>query len=242
MTRRMTCHQYDALLARDLEGELSPEERLSADAHLLDCGRCAALRAELVHIAAAARELPLISPSRDLWDGIAARIEAPVIALGATAERSIARRRTLWFVAAAAALVVATAGTTYFITRATYDARQPQLAGAESGAPAPSIGDPAGAAGTVLVADGQPSASDAAFDREVVQLRALFGQRRPDLDSATVALLERNLQIIDQAIAESRAALAKDPGSALLNRQLHNALGKKVQVLRTAALLPVGAN
>ena len=241
MTQRMTCHEYDALLAGDLEGELSPEERRSADAHLLECGRCAVLRAELLQIAAAARELPLISPSRDLWDGIAARIEAPVIALGPTTERGIGRRQRLWVVAAAAALVVATAGTTYVITKATVEANRSPVAGAESGA-TPRIDDSAGASGTSLVTNSQTSPADAAFDREVVQLRALLEQRRPDLDSATVALLERNLQIIDQAIAESRAALAKDPGSALLNRQLHNALGKRVQVLRTAALLPVGTN
>jgi hypothetical protein len=237
----MTCHEYDALLARDLEGDLSPEERRSADAHLLDCGRCTALRAELVDIATAAAALPAISPSRDLWDGIAARIEAPVIALGAQSEPGTARRRSWRFAAAAAALVVATAGTTYVITSATFNARQPQLA--DAGPPATDPGNDASstASGGTLVSATRTS-SDAAYDREVVQLRALLEQRRPDLDSATVALLERNLRIIDQAIAESRAALAKDPGSALLNRQLHSALGKRVQVLRTAALLPVGTN
>jgi hypothetical protein len=70
----------------------------------------------------------------------------------------------------------------------------------------------------------------------------MLEQRRPTLDTATVAVLERNLAIIDAAIAESRAALERDPDSVLLNRQLHNALGRKVQVLRTAALLPSGAD
>ena len=232
----MTCHEYDALLARDLEDELSAEERRSADAHLLECGRCAALRAELVAIAAAARDLPLISPSRDLWDGIAARIDTPVVALAAPTERAagtVGRYRNGWLAAAAAALIVATAGTTYVLTRASFDDRQGQVAiGTVPGA---GLNGPA----VTTVGDRTTSPSDAAFDREVVQLRALLEQRRPNLDSATVALLERNLRIIDQAIAESRAALAKDPGSALLNRQLHNALGRKVQVLRTAALLPV---
>ena len=232
--KTMTCHDYDALLARDLEGELSPEDRRSADAHLLDCRRCTALRAELVAIAAAASELPVITPSRDLWDGIAARIETPVVTLGAPAQRGGGRHRTGWLAAAAAALVVATAGTTYMITKANLDGGESQLAvGGEASGPA---GEP----GATLVSETSPSA--AAFDREVVQLRALLEQRRPNLDSATVALLERNLRIIDLAIAESRAALEKDPGSALLNRQLHNALGKKVQVLRTAALLPIETN
>jgi hypothetical protein len=241
MTQRMTCHEYDALLARDLEGELSLEERRSADAHLIDCSRCSTLRAELLGIAAAARELPLISPSRDLWDGIAARIDAPVLALQPAAGRSAGGRR-LRMLAAAAALVAATAGTTYVITRASFGSGESQIAGTQPDDASPRVGDSAGHAGVVLASDTATNAADAAFDREVVQLRALLEQRRPNLDSATVAILERNLRIIDQAIAESRAALEKDPGSVLLNRQLHNALGKKVQVLRTAALLPIETN
>jgi hypothetical protein len=233
----MTCHEYDALLARDLEGELSPEERLAADAHLTACARCAGLRAELVGIATAARSLPVMSPSRDLWDGIAARIEAPVASIGAARERVSTRGRTLRMAAAAAALIIVTAGTTYIFTKTAYEPGQAEVVSNDA-TPLPGAGTAEGAISTTVVSDVRTTA-DAAFDREVVQLRNLLEQRRPDLDSATVALLERNLQIIDRAIAESRAALAKDPGSALLNRQLHNALGKKVQVLRTAALLPV---
>jgi hypothetical protein len=45
--------------------------------------------------------------------------------------------------------------------------------------------------------------------------------------------------IIDGAIRESRAALARDPASALLNEQLTNALEQKVELLRAAVLLPV---
>lgn len=241
MNQHMTCHEYDALLARDLEGELSPEERRSADAHLTDCGRCSALRAELVGIAAAARELPLMSPSRDLWDGIAARIDTPVLSLQPPAVGNASGRRFRLF-AAAAALVVATAGMTYVITLASVGRGASQTATTVPDETGPRFGDSAGNAGVVLAADAATRAADAAFDREVVQLRALLEQRRPNLDSATVAILERNLQIIDRAIAESRAALEKDPGSVLLNRQLHNALGKKVQVLRTAALLPIETN
>jgi hypothetical protein len=144
----------------------------------------------------------------------------------------------VWLAAAAAALVVATAGTTYVLTMASVNDREPQVAVGDSPTGNTEPGAVGGSAVTE-VGDRETSASDVAFDREVVQLRALLDQRRPNLDSATVALLERNLRIIDQAIAESRAALARDPGSALLNRQLHNALGRKVQVLRTAALLPL---
>jgi hypothetical protein len=237
----MNCHEYDALLARDLEGELSPEERRSADAHLLDCERCSALRTELLGIAAAARDLPLMSPSRDLWDGIAARIDSPVVALDATTRRNAFRRPAVWMSAAAAALIVATAGATFLITRATLGGSPSQVATAQPDRPGQVASQPSETS-AVLVADRSTTPADAAFDREVIQLRALLEQRRPDLDSSTVALLEHNLRIIDQAIAQSRAALAQDPSSALLSRQLHSALGRKVQVLRTAALLPLGTD
>ena len=235
----MTCTDYAALMERDLEGELSFDERERADAHLRSCPRCAAIRTDLVEIAASAATLPVLSPARDLWGGIAARIEAPVIALGTTGEHRVPRRRPVWrFAAAAAALIMATASTTWILTRNAYLGND-AAAVASANTPAD---DSSIAAGTELVADVQTSAADAAFDREVMRLRSMLEQRRPDLDSATVALLERNLGIIDQAIAESRAALARNPGSTLLNRQLQNALGKKVQVLRTAALLPRGAD
>ncbi len=241
MNQTMTCTEYEALMARDLEGELSLDERDRADAHLASCPRCAAIRADLLEIAARAAALPALSPSRDLWHGIAARIEAPVIALGTTGEHRVPRRRPwLRLMAAAAALATITAGATYVLTRNAFVGEQtvavattPASAGRE---------DSAIAAGTQLVAESQTVDADAAFDREVVRLRTLLEQRRPDLDSTTVALLERNLEIIDRAIAESRAALTLHPESGLLNRQLQNALGRKVQVLRTAALLPRGAD
>ena len=241
MSQTMTCTEYEALMARDLEGELSLEERDAADAHLAGCATCAAIRADLLEIAANAATLPVLTPSRDLWDGIAARIEAPVIALGTTGEHRVPRRRhVLRFAAAAAALVAVTAGTTYVLTRnavleqtsSTQVATNPPVT--QSGAPVSTTSE--------LVSEVNSTAAEAAFDREVLRLRSMLEERRDDLDSATVALLERNLRIIDDAIAESRAALAQNPGSALLNRQLQNALGKKVQVLRTAALLPRGAD
>ena len=240
MTHRMDCHEYEALLARDLEGELSHGERERADAHLAGCRDCWSLREELADISRAAAALPVMSPSRDLWDGIAARIDAPVIAFPSAPARGSTRGRTLRFAAAAAALMVATAGTTYVLTRASFESANAGLATAGETGRSP-VG--AGASDdSRLVAGDLAAPGEAAFARELARLRDLLEQRRPDLDSATVALLERNLEIIDVAITESREALARDPGSVLLNRQLQSALGRKVQVLRTAALLSSGAD
>jgi hypothetical protein len=69
-------------------------------------------------------------------------------------------------------------------------------------------------------------------------LQNIVSQRKTQLDSSTVAIIEKNLQIIDAAIDQSKAALMKDPASMLLSQQLTHALDKKVELLRTAAMLP----
>ena len=82
------------------------------------------------------------------------------------------------------------------------------------------------------------SPSETVYGKEIEMLQRIVSQRKTQLDSSTVAIIEKNLQIIDAAIAQSRAALARDPASMLLSVQLTHALGKKVELLRTAAMLP----
>jgi hypothetical protein len=62
--------------------------------------------------------------------------------------------------------------------------------------------------------------------------------RKAELDPATAAIIDKNLKIIDAAIAQSRDALSRDPASAMISDQLTHALDKKVELLRTAAMLP----
>jgi hypothetical protein len=82
------------------------------------------------------------------------------------------------------------------------------------------------------------SNSEVVYGREIEMLQGILRRRKTQLDSSTVAIIEKNLRIIDAAIEQSRAALAKDPASILLSEQLTHALDKKVGLLRTAALLP----
>jgi hypothetical protein len=80
-------------------------------------------------------------------------------------------------------------------------------------------------------------AAEATYDREIAQMRRLLDARSGSLDDSTVAVLRRNLGIIDAAIRESRAALARDPASRLLNDQLTDALDQKLALMRTAVIL-----
>jgi anti-sigma-K factor RskA len=73
------------------------------------------------------------------------------------------------------------------------------------------------------------------FDRATNQLGLILAAERERLRPETVALLERNLAVIDAAIAESRAALARDPANTELRRLFAAASRQKVELLRWAA-------
>ncbi len=79
--------------------------------------------------------------------------------------------------------------------------------------------------------------AEAVYDQEIALLQKMLDERRAELDPATTVVLEGNLRIIDRAIRDSRAALARDPASGFLTAQLTMALDKKLQLMRTAAKL-----
>ena len=64
-------------------------------------------------------------------------------------------------------------------------------------------------------------------------------ERRRDLDPVTIAVVQKNLRLIDRAIAESKAALANDPASVFLNDRLTHAYETKLQVMRALATRPL---
>jgi hypothetical protein len=78
-------------------------------------------------------------------------------------------------------------------------------------------------------------AAKAVYDREISRLRAIVDSGRTRLDPATVALLDRNLRIIDTAIAQCNQALQHDSTSTFLIESLNNVYQTKVKLLRLAA-------
>jgi hypothetical protein len=67
-------------------------------------------------------------------------------------------------------------------------------------------------------------------------LEAILEQGGAVLDPETVRILEENLMVIDQAIAQSKEALVDDPGSRLLRRILTETMRRKVDFLQQAAV------
>jgi anti-sigma factor RsiW len=226
-----------------LDGELAADERREVEAHVKSCSECAAVLTDLKRIVARAQEAAGTPrpPAVDLWRGIAARIE--------TSPRSVAfpRRRvdlsrqvtfTLPQLAAAAALVAAVSGGIVWrsVDRA--------AGGSRSDAPA----TPAAAAQREASAEPAPGAestdrivpigmADAQYDAAVADLEKAVKQGRGRLDASTIAIVEHNLQIIDQAIEQARDALATDPANSYLSGHLVEARRRKLDLLRRAAAL-----
>ncbi|GMV10384.1 MAG: hypothetical protein ABS52_08990 [Gemmatimonadetes bacterium SCN 70-22] len=127
--RNLTCAELDERLGDYLEGTLDDSSVAAIELHLAGCPSCASLVRDVERITREAAALPALAPSRDLWAGIASRLDAPVIDLAArAAERSAGRRsepgrRTaparwprLRMGAMAAGLVGVTAIGTYLVT------------------------------------------------------------------------------------------------------------------------------
>ena len=265
----LDCETFDVRLPDYLEGTLAGDDLLDAVSHVGACLRCSALVRDLEGIRREAIALTDLAPSRDLWSGIAERIEAPVVPLangaGGRRQAGVLVPRA-WLGAIAAGLVVATAGATYLATVARLGSRPAVLAAGGAGNTASTTRDtaralavtPAATESTVAAAPVQRardtsvprspasatlasrtprSSAVATYDREIEALRTIVRDRRGDIDPHTVAILDNNLRVIDQAIVESRAAIARDPASRFLRDQLTHVLDKKLELLRTVALL-----
>jgi len=279
-TPMMTCDEVDEALLEYLEETLDSATRARVDDHVAQCLRCTSLLRDITGIRSGAAQLPDVAPSRDLWPAIAARIESPVVPLVARSDRRVQRTWIPMAAAAAAALVIATAGITYIATSrslapssatvataprrplavaqsspvpqssptvdeaptsASTPVEQPSRTSAAASRP-PEQRAPVGASRTASLASrsaaGLRASGDLAYGDEIARLQTIISERRRDLDPATITVIEQSLAIIDAAVRQSRAALARDPRSGFLADQLNHALDKKVGLLRTVALLP----
>lgn len=269
----MTCTQFDDALSDYLEETLDVASLERVEEHLGSCLRCSAILRDVNDIRDEASQLSELAPSRNLWKGISSRIEPTVLPFGVRSTRELTRRWVPVAAAAAAALVIATAGVTYV---ATSRSLQPARVAVSPTASATRISEVPGAAAAVTaekpvaktqsasLAEGSKAeeperlasrtvgtaalasrriatpatSSELAYGDEIQRLQKIITGRKRELDPATVSVIEQNLRIIDGAVRQSRAALARDPKSGFLADQLNNALDKKVELLRTVALLP----
>lgn len=244
MNRSKSGHpEWTDRLSDYMDGELDPSRHAEVEAHLTECGPCRRVLAELRAVKDRAAALGAVEPSRDLWTGIAATIEAApaerrggasVIELptsgghapedrapGVRDDALAPHRFTLsshQLAAASVALVVASSLLTMAVR-----------ARPEAGARPADVVE-----GVIQPVAGAP-ATPPELARELASLERTVAEGRDALDPNTVRVLERNLGIIERAIEDSRRALAQDPDNDFLAEHLRRVYERKLEYLRDAA-------
>jgi putative zinc finger protein len=220
----MSCDAVLSKLDEHVDGSLPREEEAALTLHLAACSACREEERRLRELLAAARALPqAIAPGRDLWPGIEARLggEGAVVPL----RRSPVRLARLPAWLAAAAILAAAAGLSLYLLRSGVGA----------------VPEPGGAS-AIVITGGVPSdlrEVAAEFRGARREMRSVLDEHRETLSPATVATVEENLRIIDAAVGQIEAALARDPGNQELRQMLaatrHQETAMLRQVTRAAA-------
>jgi len=211
-------------LSEYLDETLPAGERAALEAHLTTCAECRETLDELRRVVDRARGLDDRQPSKDLWSGIATRIGSKaVVSIDRARVPARAARRLSFSVpqalAAGIALMIVSSGAVWLSLRGNG-----------------SIQPPADTSRSIDM----PAAwhqVDSSVDPVVANLRSTLQHNRAQLNDSTVRILEKNLAIIDSAIAEARRALDADPNNNYLNHHLADVVRRRADLLRRVSTL-----
>jgi len=239
------CERYTEAIGDDVDGALDGRARLELEEHLAGCPSCRALAADLRQIRDAARRLEPVEPPARVWTEISRRVAADA---GARATAPIApahgRRSAFasWLspawqaglaAAAVLALITVTASIVWLIERpgGTPPAPITAAAGVETAAPA-------GAPATAESVAGELKQAEDHYQKAIEGLQQIAKAGEGSLDPKVAESLQKNLAIVDQAIADSRTALQQQPTSEPAQASLLDAFRTKVGLLQeTIALI-----
>ena len=219
-----TCHDMEERLNDHADDLLSLPGRREVEDHLAACAGCRETLDHLRRLHEDAAALPhRVEPPRDLWPGIESALQG---ARNVTRlrPRTVSRPSVLWRMALPAAAAVLLVALTAFVTSRLLD---PNTSRPED------ITQSAG-----LTSLQTFRAAEVDYRQTADDLLAALDRRRDELSPQTIAVVEENLHIIDQAIHEAWAALENDPsqvGNGYLVASLYQ---KKVALLQQAIRLP----
>jgi hypothetical protein len=239
----MDCTGYRDSIHALIDGAIGSIRRAELQRHLDECGDCRALAADLRRIHDLAASLPALEPPDGVWLQVAGRLrqEGRVAPMPATAPR-----RRIAIAAIAAALVLGVGASLVLLRPAFRSSGAPPQTAA---VPAPAPQGNATADTAVQSVETEFRLAEQHYQNAIAKLEqaaqldraaAAGGSSSPTgtIDPQTAATLRKNLQVIDEAIAESRAALRSEPASASAADSLFGALRRKVALLQdTIALM-----
>src|SRR5262245_15671235 len=232
----MACERNIERIQELVDGTLGAIRRSELEQHLARCEECRALKEDLERIRDAAAALPRLAPPDGAWLQIAGRLRQE----GRVSHVAAAPRRVSYaWLGIAAALGLAAGVSVMVLLRSTPTAPAPAVptapaAGATAAAPAGN----AASAESVQAAQNAVEAAQEQYEKAIGNLQKVAQEHMNALDSQTSTVIEKNLGIIDRAIAENRAAVKAEPTSVAARETLFEALRQKVSLLQdTIALI-----
>jgi hypothetical protein len=227
----MSCTRYVTQIQEMVDGTLGAIRRAELEMHLDQCEDCRALLDDLRRIHDAAGSLEELQPPDRVWLQIAGRLRQDG-RLAETTASSTPRRSHVALLALAATLVIAVGASLVLLWPRGETTRAP----AQAGATAPGSGNPTAAA-SVEDVENELRQAEQHYESAISRLEQITNSDQT-MDPQVAATLKKNVQVIDQAIAESRAALRSEPTSAPARDSLFEALRQKVTMLQdTIALM-----
>lgn len=220
----MACPSYREAIQELADGTLGPIRRAELQIHLDDCAACRSLASDLVRIRDLAASLDRLTPPDSVWLQVAGRLRqegrlAPRPETPRTSKRRIAA------LAIAAALVIAVGAS--IVTLLPRGGGAPQNAGESNAAGQ----DPVQSFATEI------RLAEQHLQNAIAKLEQAALSDEDVMDPQTAEIFKKNLQVMDQAIAESRDALRVEPQSVTARDSLFDAMRRKVGVLQNTIAL-----
>ncbi len=219
------CRNFRTELQERLDGTLSEARRSELDRHLDGCETCRAAADELTLLRTATQALPHeIQPDRDLWPAVERRLEARPQPIGWW-RRLSQIFSTSGALGQPAPLAVALAGVLALALAVWVWQEAPTTV------PEPTAGAVPSSAASL-----RTSAELARFEDGMLlahqDLLAAVELQTEHMSPETVAAIEENMRIIDQAIGQIRTALEDDPLNPKLNMLLAAQYQHEVELLK----------
>jgi anti-sigma factor RsiW len=224
----MSCTRSRENIQELVDGTLGPIRAADLRQHLDECPSCRALADDLQQLREVAATIEPLEPPDHVWMQIAGRLRQEGRVLDRPAPAAPHSRMPYAWVAIAAALLLAVGASLWLVM-------SPVNRAPDNAAAIP----PGNAAAADAVQSGVEDLRQAErlLQSGVAKLREGLGSDEQGLPVAVAATLDNNLQILDQAIADSSSALQREPQNVAARNSLFDALQRKISVLQDTITL-----
>ena len=228
----MPCQRYAQSIQELVDGTLGAIRTAELEQHLEECASCRQFADDVQRIRDVAGTFDRLEPPAGVWLQVAGRLRQEGRVQPPAPVRR-ARQSRYALLGIAAALIVAVGGSLVVLMPYLRSGDGPEDAMVQPAA----SGSGAGSEPAQSIED-HFRIAEQHMQTGIAKLEEAAKADESVMDPQTAAMLKKNLEMIDQAIAESRAALRAEPQSTIARDSLFNALRRKVALLQdTIALM-----